>query len=126
MKMTKLTIGIIAVILLLLPALTIAQEPSTLSGLNAAVSGTAISNRSSVQLLIGEVIKTVLGFLGIIFVILIIYGGFVWMTAGGEAGKIDKAKAIIISAVIGVVIVLASYVITEFVLNEVTKASGGL
>jgi hypothetical protein len=61
------------------------------------------------------IIQYVLGFLGIIFLILIITGGYQWMTAGGNEETIAKAKKRIINATIGIVIVLAAYVITDFI-----------
>jgi len=46
---------------------------------------------------------------------LVIYGGFLWMTARGNEQQVTKAKDLIISAVIGLVIVLAAYAITAYV-----------
>jgi len=73
---------------------------------------------------IGAIVSIILSFLGVIFVILIIYSGFLWMTAGGNEIKVMKAKKIIVNAVIGVFIVLASYSITFFVLQAITQAVG--
>lgn len=64
---------------------------------------------------IGKVIGAGLSFLGIAFMLLIIYGGFMWMFARGNDQAVGKAKEIITAAVIGLVIVLAAYAITNFI-----------
>ena len=64
---------------------------------------------------IGKVIGAGLSFLGIAFMILIIYGGFMWMFARGNDQAVGKAKEIIQAAVIGLVIVLSAYAITTFI-----------
>ena len=72
---------------------------------------------------IAYVIQVVLGFLGIIFIILIIYAGFVWMTSAGNEEKISKAKKTLIAAIIGITIVLLAYAITGFVINSLLEAT---
>lgn len=61
-----------------------------------------------------QIIQWVLSFVGVIFLILMIYGGFVWMTSNGNQESIQKAQQIIGSAVLGLVIVLSAYAITVF------------
>lgn len=65
--------------------------------------------------IIAAVIQAVLGLVGIIFFIMIIYGGVTWMTAAGNPEKIGKAKKLIINAIIGLAIVTAAYSISYFV-----------
>ena len=60
-------------------------------------------------------IETLLGALGIIFLILIIYSGFQWMTSGGNDDKVKDAKTRMKNATIGLVVVLMSYSIMTFV-----------
>lgn len=72
---------------------------------------------------IGSVINTVLALLGVILVVLIIYGGFLWMTAGGNEEQIKKAKKFLSNAIIGLVIVLAAYSITFFVVDKLITAT---
>lgn len=77
----------------------------------------------------GSLIQIVLSFLGVIFVILIIYGGFMWMTAGGREQQVESAKKIITNSVIGIVIVMLAYAITWFVvakLGETAEFTTGL
>lgn len=72
----------------------------------------------------GAIIGTFLSFLGIIFLCLIIYGGFLWMTSAGNEGKVIRAKQTLTQAVIGLIIILSAYSITYFVFNSLQAASG--
>ena len=64
---------------------------------------------------IGKIVGIGLSFIGVIFLILMIYGGFTWMMARGNQQEVDKSKDLIFSAVIGLTIVLAAYAITYFI-----------
>ncbi len=70
--------------------------------------------------IIGTVVGAALSFIGILFFVLIIYGGITWMTAAGNETQISKAKNLIISAIIGLIIVLAAYAITSFIGGALT------
>lgn len=72
--------------------------------------------------IIGGILNAIMGFLGIITLIIIIYAGFLWMTAGGNADQIDKAKKWLINGVIGLVIVLSAWAITSFIFNLLEQA----
>jgi len=65
--------------------------------------------------IIGAVVGAVLNFLGVIFLILMIYGGIMWMTAAGNDEQIGKARKIITAAIIGLIIVVSAYAITAFI-----------
>lgn len=71
---------------------------------------------------IGAIVGSLLGLVGTVFVVLMIYAGVLWMTAAGDDDKIKKAKDLIIGAVIGLVIIFSAYAITSFVLTSVIKA----
>jgi|GEM_PF-6922756 len=71
-----------------------------------------------------NIIRWALGFLGLIAVIMVIYGGFLWMTAAGNEQRIEKAKKIIMGAIIGLVIILLSFAIVQFVFFGVTNSTG--
>jgi hypothetical protein len=64
-----------------------------------------------------------LGLLGIVATVLIIYAGFLWMTAGGDDSKAETARKIIFSAVIGLAIILMAFAITKFVSLSLFKAT---
>lgn len=69
---------------------------------------------------IGKVVGAGLAFIGIIFFILMIYGGFTWMMAKGNEQQVAKAKELIYAAVIGLIIVLAAYAITAYIGGQLT------
>ena len=73
-------------------------------------------------LVVGKIIKAFLSLLGMIFIGLIIYSGFMWMTARGDSEQVNKAKDTLKDAIIGLIIVLASYVITEFIVSAIVKS----
>jgi hypothetical protein len=84
------------------------------------VAGAAQFNPyKSPVLIIGSIISVALGLLGVIFVILMIYAGFLWMTAGGNEETVKKAKKWLANAVIGLIIVLAAYAISTFVIQSI-------
>lgn len=74
-----------------------------------------------------SIINVFLGFLGVIAVALLIYGGYLYMTSQGQADKIEKAKKILLNTVIGLVVILLSYAIAVFLVNQLAKiiTSGG-
>ncbi|OGY91818.1 MAG: hypothetical protein A3H70_04915 [Candidatus Komeilibacteria bacterium RIFCSPLOWO2_02_FULL_48_11] len=69
------------------------------------------------------IINTVLGLVGIIFFVQMFYAGFRWMTSGGSEEIIKESKQTIRSAVIGITIVFASFVLTNFVINRIQGIS---
>lgn len=70
---------------------------------------------SDISIAIGKIVGAGLAFIGVVFMILIIYGGILWMTARGNEQQVEKAKDLIYSAVIGLIIVLSAYAITNYV-----------
>ncbi len=66
---------------------------------------------------IGNAIRGVISFLGTIFFALTVYAGYLWMTAQGEEEKVTKAKKILKTSAIGMMIVLGAFSITTFFLN---------
>ncbi|PLX20669.1 hypothetical protein C0584_05515 [Candidatus Parcubacteria bacterium] len=70
-----------------------------------------------------NVIRIFLGFLGIIALVLILYAGFLWTTSAGDPSKIDKAKKILVSAIIGLLIILSSFAIASFILSRLLSAT---
>jgi len=73
---------------------------------------------------IGQLISIVLGLVGVIFFIIIIYSGFQWMTAGGNEDTVTTAKKRIINSVIGLVIIFLAYLITYFITQTIINTTG--
>ena len=72
---------------------------------------------------VANVINVLLGFLGIIAVVIILIGGFKWMTAGGSEDKVGEAKKLITAGIIGLIIILASWSIATFLINTLWTAT---
>jgi hypothetical protein len=72
-------------------------------------------DKISLSYRIGQAVKMVLTLLGIVFLALMIYGGFKWMKASGRESDVAAAKKIIENAIIGLIIVIAAYAITAYV-----------
>lgn len=68
------------------------------------------------------VVSVIFYVVGTLFLILMIYGGFVWAKASGREEEINRAKKIIFTSIIGLVIVMASYAISNFVLSNIASA----
>lgn len=87
------------------------------AGFNESPNPNALTER------IGRIIKIVLGILGVILVVIVVYAGFLWMTAGGEADQVKKAKDWMTNAVVGLIIILSAYAITDFVITKLITAT---
>lgn len=92
------------------------------NGANTITNATGLGNKDPRAIATG-IINVILGFVGIIAVILIIVGGFKWMTAGGNEDKVDEAKRLMIAGVTGLAIVLAAFGISVFVVNNLIKVT---
>lgn len=67
--------------------------------------------------LVGGIIQTILGMVGVLALVMFIYGGILWMTSGGSSEKIKKGKDTIVWAVLGLAFIFFSYAILEFILG---------
>jgi TRAP-type C4-dicarboxylate transport system permease small subunit len=114
---------IMIALLLAMPAMASAADSSINFGLDTFDNSGLGDN--DLKTTIASLLNVVLGFLGILAVLIILLGGFKWMTSQGDSGKVDDAKNLIGAGVIGLVIILASYAIASFVLEEVYTATGG-
>jgi len=102
-----------------------ALADTTLDGLNntarqvGAFNSTMDQARSDsfIQTRVGTLIGTALSFVGVIFLILIIYAGILWMTASGNEKKVEKAREMIVESIIGLVIVSLAYALVYFITN---------
>ncbi|HTM68500.1 MAG TPA: pilin [Candidatus Binatia bacterium] len=115
----KVAAGAIAIAAVALPLVTMAQGVDL--GLNYA---TAIGlGTQDVRTTVSNVIKAFMGLLGIVAVVIILLGGFKWMTAGGNEEKVAEAKKLIVSGIIGLVIILSAYAIAQFVVGAIINGT---
>ena len=89
----------------------------------SAFAGNAGLGTANLTDTIASIIRVALGFLGVIAVVIILLGGFKWMTAAGNDDKVKDAKKLIISGIIGLVIVLSAYAIASFVITQITSVT---
>ena len=75
------------------------------------------------RIVIARLIRTAMSLLGIIAVVVVLLGGFTWMTAGGNEEKVGEAKKLLYSGVIGLAIVLSAYSIANFAINQLVNAT---
>lgn len=106
-----------------LPLITHAQIGNAIGTLNETELGTGTSQ--TLPQLIGSFINVFLGLLGIVFVVIIVYAGFLYLTDQGEGKKVEQAKKLITNSVIGLVIIVAAYAIAAFVIDALSKATTG-
>ena len=66
---------------------------------------------------IGRIIQAVLASVGVLFLILTVYGGVTWMLSRGNEQQAAKAKSILTNAIIGLIIVLSAYIITTMMIR---------
>lgn len=82
---------------------------------------------TDIRVVVARLINVALGLLGIIFVVLVVYAGYQWMTSGGDSSKIGEAKKRLTAGIIGLIIILASWGISTYVTGciwQVTSDSG--
>jgi len=113
--------------LTLMPLLALAQTPdlAETSGLKTAGQGTGLLQGVSAKQIVVNIINGLLSVLGLLFVVLIIWGGFRWMTSQGNSQQVDEAKAVIKNATIGLVIVMTSYIIVIFIFKVLLNIKSG-
>lgn len=114
---------------LILPSMALAQNvgPNPFNQArdltNSVGQKAGISTSQTLPSMAGSIINVVLGFLGILLLFYMLYAGFLWMTAGGDTKKVEKATSIITQAVIGLVIIVAAFAISNFVLGSLINVS---
>lgn len=120
----KIIISLVLISILTIPVVVLADNYGidTAAG-TGGLKQTALSQKTVPQI-IGDVVGVLLSLLGIIFFLLVLYAGFLWMTALGSQEKATKAKDILEAAIIGLLIVLAAYAITKFVFTSIGVGGG--
>ncbi len=116
----KITVFILLflTVIFLLPENALAQANFGANDLVDSGLGTA-----NIKDVINNILNIAFGFLGILATLLIMYGGWLWMTSRGDSDQIDRAKKTITGAVIGLIIILSAYAIARFVISQIYGAS---
>lgn len=121
MKLNKLTLATIISLLLTVGVVLPAYAAPLDIGQNALSEWLNLSEKDP-RLIAAEIINVLIGFLSLIFVILILHAGFLFMISGGNKEKTDYAKRAIGNAIIGLIIVLSAWAITTFSIDAILNA----
>src|SRR3989339_712296 len=107
-----------------LPDSALAQSAtSTISQGLQNTAGTTYDTNSTATVFIGNLIRTLIGATGILFLVITIYAGILYMTAAGDDTKIKKAKGMLTSSVIGIIIVVGAYAMTSYIVSALSTAT---
>ena len=108
------------IVILILPYFVFASSNPALDGLTDVGSdaGYAEAVPATLSTMTGKIVKAFLSLLGGIFIVLMLYGGYTWMTAAGDEAKVTKAGNIIRRAIIGLIITVGSYAIWHFIFYQ--------
>lgn len=118
--LVKLAVSLGLIGILLMPALVSAV---TIDPGFGYIQNNIGMGTQDVRVTIANIIRVAMGLLGIVAVLIILMGGFKYMTAMGEDDKVKTAKKLITSGIIGLVIVLTAYAIATFVINSIISAT---
>ena len=135
-SVSKKIFAIFALGIVSLPGLALAQSSGAIGSVQSGLTATAGAGRLSdfcdgqnatacIANIAGNVVRVALGFTGIILLGYLIYAGFLWMTSGGESDKAKEAMTMIRNAVIGLVILVASFAIASYVLTALSNIAAG-
>lgn len=101
---------------------------ATLYGLDTTAQQAGLKTSQqplTIAQVIGLIINAFLGLIGVVYLIIIIYSGFQWMTAGGNEETVTKAKKRLTNATIGIVLVFTAFIITNFVIFNILGITVG-
>lgn len=124
MMKLKQIFAVVATLSMLAPAVVLADVTPIGSddlGLQYGAS-TGLGNKD-IRVTIASIIKTAMGLLGIVAVVIVLIGGFKWMTAGGNDEQVGEAKKWIFSGVIGLAIILSAYALATYIINSLISAT---
>ncbi len=107
--------------ILLIPNISQAQADIGLG----KIEGIKVGKEKKPGTVVSAIINTLLGLLGLFATIIILLGGFKWMTAQGSAEKVTEAKDLIKNGIIGLVIIILSYSIASFVISKIYESGDG-
>lgn len=113
---------IILLAIFLLPCLALAKPTaSDATSFLKTTAGKAGAEDTNVTTVSSNIIKATLAIVGMIFFILVFYGGFLWMTARENEEQAKKAKSTVIGSIIGVMIIIGSYAGTNLIMKSLVQ-----
>lgn len=124
-KQALIVFGLMVGALVMIHALPTASASLINPSDNPELISGATGGTGSIRELALRIVNYFLGFLGIVAVIMVIYGGITYVTAGGKDEAIGNAKKIIMYSLVGIIIILLSFAIVNTVLGAGTGTQGG-
>jgi hypothetical protein len=113
--------GVISLLVLpIFVAPVLAQDTFGLGYVDNGLNG-ALGNDDP-RTVVAKIINFALGFLGVIAVAIILFGGFKWMTSAGNEDKVGEAKQMLGAGVIGLIIILAAWAVANFIISNLNNA----
>ena len=82
------------------------------------------AGQGDVRIFLAGLVQAALSVVGIIFFLVVLWGGYMWITASGNEEQLKKARIFIINGIIGLVIAIAAMIITRTVVGFIRAASG--
>lgn len=121
-RIRSLWLSVIVCAVLCVPAVVMAKKTisDAIPQLNKTVAPTGVEQKE-IPVIVGDFIKTALGMVGLVFFALMVYAGFLWLTARGEEDQISKAKSVLKAAMIGLGLIVMAYAITNFVTTRLIE-----
>ena len=127
MKKINLLISVMLAVVIMLTVLSIGNVSTVVAagdyGLSEVKSSGVVTKSASE--VAGTIIQTIIGIAGIILTLVLIYGGVLYMTSGGNEEKVATAKKAITYGIVGIVIIALAFAITRFVLDALMSGSTG-
>ncbi len=115
-KIMKNLMALAMVMFIVSPILLVAMPAQALDIGQTYAENIGLGNREPKSIIV-SVVQVALGFLALLAVIIILIGGFKWMTAGGNDDKVAEARKLITAGIIGLLIILASWGIARWIIN---------
>jgi hypothetical protein len=92
-------------------------------GLEPIAQSTVLAD-TDIRIVIAQIINAALVFLGVIAVLIVLYGGYLYLTSNGDEEQINQAKKLLVNGVIGLLIILSAFSISYYVLRQLSGATG--
>lgn len=121
-KIQKHLMSFAILALLVLPLFAVNAQTNDIYGIqstNEALNGSLGKSDTDPRDIAARIIQLALGFLGLIAVVIVLFGGFKWMTAAGNEDKVEEAKKVLGAGVVGLLIVLAAWGLSSWVISTI-------
>ena len=128
MKTLLISLAAVVMSVMFIPNSLLAQDIGA-GFVKEAATGAGFSEKTTETTFaanLGFIVRIILSFVGVIFLILMVYAGILWMTAQGDETKIEKAQSIIKSAIIGLILTISAYSVTNFVVPRIVGRAAGV